>query len=226
MSCGPKRARLRGATRLSRWYPRHAPGHRPASLPGRGAGGPPRPGHPRRALARRAYGAIASGAALFGRAADATMERRGIGEEVRLSTTRQGSAMVAALNGLIGDRLEASGSELHQPASVRVEGEAVAIDSGSLRTAFPDATGRVVVFLHGLMGTEFYWDWGGDHPGDTDGARLASRILTTPPYICATTPACTSLKTVGLSRHCSTSWWGHGRWRFQRSRWWVTRWGA
>ncbi len=135
------------------------------------------------ALSRRAYDAIGSGAALLGRAADATMERRGIGQEILLSTTRPGSAMVAALNGLIGDRLEGSGSELHQPASVRVEGEAVAIDSGSLSTAFPDATGRVVVFLHGLMGTEFYWDWGGDHPGDNYGARLASDLGYTPVYL-------------------------------------------
>ena len=135
------------------------------------------------ALSRRAYDAIGSGAARLGRAADATMERQGIGQEVLLSTTRPGSAMIAALNGLIGDRLERSRSDLHQPASVRVDGEAVALDAGSLSAAFPDATARLVVFLHGLMGTEFYWDWGGAHPGDTYGARLASDLGCTPVYL-------------------------------------------
>jgi pimeloyl-ACP methyl ester carboxylesterase len=135
------------------------------------------------ALSRGAYDAIGSGAARLGRAADASMQRQGIGLDVALSTTRQGSALIAALNGLIGDRLERSESALHEPASVRVDGEAVALKEGSLSTAFPDATARLVVFLHGLMGTEFYWELGGAHPGDTYGARLASDLGYTPVYL-------------------------------------------
>src|SRR5437764_6352407 len=100
------------------------------------------------ALSRRAYDGIAAGASRFGRAVDVAMEQRGIGDEVVLSTTRRGGALVAALNGLIGDQLERSGSDLHQPASVRVDGEAVALDSVSMAAAFPDATSRLVVFLH------------------------------------------------------------------------------
>ena len=144
-------------------------------------------GHPVRVihdgLSRRAYDAIGSGAARLGRAADGAIERRGIGQEILLSSTRPGSAVIAALNGLIGDRLERSGSDLHQPASVRVDGKAVALDTDSLHAVFPDATARLVVFLHGLMGTEFYWDWGGAHPGDTYGARLASDLGRTPVYL-------------------------------------------
>jgi pimeloyl-ACP methyl ester carboxylesterase len=134
-------------------------------------------------LSRRAYDAISAGAERLGLAADAAMERQGIGQEVQLSTTRRGSAVIAALNGLVGDRLERSGSDLHQPASVRADGEAVALDAGSLSAAFPDATGRLVVFLHGLMGNEFYWDWGGAYPGDTYGARLAADLGCTPIYL-------------------------------------------
>jgi pimeloyl-ACP methyl ester carboxylesterase len=134
-------------------------------------------------LSRWAYDAIGSGAAALGRAADAAIATRGFGQEVLLSTTRQGSALVAALNGLIGDRLEHLRSDLHQPASVRLDGEVVALDPDSLREAFPEATGRLVVFLHGLMGTEFYWDWGAAHPGDTYGSRLASELGVTPVYL-------------------------------------------
>jgi pimeloyl-ACP methyl ester carboxylesterase len=135
------------------------------------------------ALSRRAYDAISSGAARLGLAADAAIDRQGIGQDVQFSTTRRGSAAIAALNGLIGDRLERSGSDLHQPASVRVDGETLALDAGSVSAAFPDATARLVVFLHGLMGNEFYWDWGGVHPGDTYGARLASDLGCTPVYL-------------------------------------------
>jgi len=135
------------------------------------------------AFSRRAYDALGSGAAAVGRVADAAIATRGIGQEALLSTTRRGSALVAALNGLIGDRLERSRSDLHQPASVRLGGEVVPLNPASLREAFPDATERLVVFLHGLMGTEFYWDWGAAYPGDSYGARLASDLRITPVYL-------------------------------------------
>jgi pimeloyl-ACP methyl ester carboxylesterase len=135
------------------------------------------------ALARRAYDGVGSSATALGRVADATIERQGIGQELSLSTTRRGSAVIAALNGLIGDRLERSGSDLHQPISLRRDGEAVALDADSLTAAFPHATARLVVFLHGLMGTEFYWDWGARGQRDTYGERLASDLGYTPLYL-------------------------------------------
>jgi pimeloyl-ACP methyl ester carboxylesterase len=135
------------------------------------------------AISGGVYGALASGTGVIARGADAAIEREGIGEGVELSSTRSGSAMIGALNGLIGDRLEHGQSDLHQPASVRVDGEVVGLDGDSLARAFPAATGRLVVFLHGLMGTEFYWDWGAEYAGDTYGARLSSDLGCTPVYL-------------------------------------------
>jgi pimeloyl-ACP methyl ester carboxylesterase len=135
------------------------------------------------AASRSVYGALAAATSAVGRAADTTLAARGIGEHLPLSTRRPGAALVSALGGLIGDRLERSGSDLHQPASVRVDGEAVALDAEALRAAFPRAGTRLVVFLHGLMGNEFYWDWGGESPGDTYGARLESDIGSTAVYL-------------------------------------------
>lgn len=130
-------------------------------------------------LSRRGYEAVGSGAGLVGRAVDGVMQSRRIGERIILSGTRPGSALVAALNGLIGDQLERSGSDLHQPASVRVDGQVVALDSGSLAAAFPDATSRLVVFLHGLMGDEYYWHW----RGRSYGSRLRTELGYTPVYL-------------------------------------------
>jgi len=135
------------------------------------------------ALSRRAYDAVGSGAAALGQAADATMQRRGIGEGALLSTTRGGSAAIAVLNGLIGDQLARSGSHLHQPTSVRVDGQALALHGDTLSAAFSDPSSRLVVFLHGLMETEFSWRWGAQNPGDTYGARLASELGCTPLYL-------------------------------------------
>jgi pimeloyl-ACP methyl ester carboxylesterase len=52
-----------------------------------------------------------------------------------------------------------------------------------VHAAFPDATQRLAVVLHGLMGDEFYWERGGRYPGDSYGARLASELGYTPVYL-------------------------------------------
>ncbi len=142
------------------------------------AGGPVKLIHD--ALSSRAYGAIGAGASALGRAADRAMERRGIGEQVSLSTTQAGSFGLAVLNGLIGDRLERQGSPLHQPTSARMHGARIGLDETSLRDAFPQATPRLAVFMHGLTGDEFCWSWGAE---DAYGERLASDLGFTAVYL-------------------------------------------
>ena len=140
------------------------------------------------ALSSRAYGAIGAGASGLGRAVDTAMERRGIGEQVSLSTSQKGNFGIAVLSGLIGDRLERDGSALHQPTSARMHGERIGLDGSSLRDAFPEATPRLVVFIHGLTGDEFCWSWGQNpatNPGAEDayGSRLIADLDYTPVYL-------------------------------------------
>jgi pimeloyl-ACP methyl ester carboxylesterase len=132
------------------------------------------------ALSSRAYGAIAAGASGLGKAVDAAMKRRGVGEQVSLSTTQKGSFGLAVLNGLIGDQLERDGSALAQPTSVRVQGERIGLDESWLRDAFPNASGHLAVFIHGLTGDEFCWSWGAE---DAYGSRLASDLDCTAIYL-------------------------------------------
>jgi pimeloyl-ACP methyl ester carboxylesterase len=132
------------------------------------------------ALSSRAYGAVGAGASGLGKAVDAAMERRGIGEQVSLSTTQKGSFGLAVLSGLIGDRLERDGSALHQPTSARMHGERIELDESSLRDAFPEATPRLAVFIHGLTGDEFCWSWGA---ADAYGTRLGSDLDCTAVYL-------------------------------------------
>jgi pimeloyl-ACP methyl ester carboxylesterase len=140
------------------------------------------------AVSSRAYGAIGAGASRLGRAVDTAIERYGIGEQVSLSTTQKGNFGIALLSGLIGDRLERDGSELHQPASARIHGERIGLDRSSLRAAFPQATPRLAVFTHGLTGDEYCWSWG-ENPvtnpdaADPYGSRLASELDYTPVYL-------------------------------------------
>ena len=140
------------------------------------------------AVSARAYGAIGAGASGLGKAVDGAMRRRGVGEQVSLSTTPKGSFGIAVLNGLIGDRLEREGSSLHQPTSVRMHGQPIALDESSLGDAFPQATPRLAVFIHGLTGDEFCWSWGQNPATNPDaeeayGSRLASDLGYTPVYL-------------------------------------------
>ncbi|NUR06060.1 MAG: alpha/beta hydrolase, partial [Nocardioidaceae bacterium] len=97
-----------------------------------------------------------------------------------------GRLLVSAVNGLIGDRLAEDGSELAIRLAIRQRHRDVLTDPASLADAFPDATGDVVVFLHGLGEPDTVWDL---HPerGPSYGARLADESTWTPVYLRANT---------------------------------------
>jgi pimeloyl-ACP methyl ester carboxylesterase len=100
-----------------------------------------------------------------------------------LSTTPQGSALLGVLNGLIGDALERRRSALAEPMSLRHDGHPVALERDELARVFPDARPRLVVFLHGLMETEYAWRIGARESGETYGTRLERDLDVTPLYI-------------------------------------------
>jgi pimeloyl-ACP methyl ester carboxylesterase len=135
-----------------------------------------RPVHER--ITRGVYAGLGLGTGAIGLAAATVAGRRQA--PAALSTTPRGSALIAAVTGLRGDALEAEASPLCQPMAVRRRGEPVALDPDALREAFPEATPRIVVFVHGLMTTEFSWRLGGREPF---GARLARDIGCTPVYV-------------------------------------------
>src|SRR2546421_956011 len=71
------------------------------------------------------------------------------------SNSLRGRHALGALNAILGDELELRQSELAIRMSIRQA--AIDVPSTSLRTAFPNATGRVAILIHGLAGTEERW---------------------------------------------------------------------
>jgi pimeloyl-ACP methyl ester carboxylesterase len=130
------------------------------------------------AISERAYTAMGGGFRLVGRLADAALGRRRVEDGRALSSGPRGALLVGALTGLIGDRLEREGSDLHQPLAARVGGRTVEPDAEELAAAYPAATPGLVVFVHGLMESEFAWRVGG-RP-DTYGSRLREDLGLTP----------------------------------------------
>jgi pimeloyl-ACP methyl ester carboxylesterase len=129
-----------------------------------------RPVH--QAITKGVYRGLGAGTRAAGLAAGAVAGRRS-GPPV--SSTRAGSAVIAAITGLTGDRLEEEGSPLAQPMALRVKGEPVPLEPDALAAVFPNATPDIVVFLHGLMETEFSWG-----TGETYGTRLERDLGYTP----------------------------------------------
>ena len=134
-------------------------------------------------IAGTVYATVGGAFGAVGRAADTALELSGATAQTRVSSTPRGAAVIAAIAGLIGDRLEEDGSPLVAPMAVRVAGEPVTPDRDSLAAAFPGATPRVVVFLHGLMESEFAWRLGAGPSGETYGSRLAADLGCTPVYV-------------------------------------------
>src|SRR5689334_2167385 len=68
------------------------------------------------------YRAVSGGARLAGLGTDLGLGRREVRDGRALSRDPRGAAAIAALNGLIGDRLEREGSDLAEPMAVRIDG--------------------------------------------------------------------------------------------------------
>ena len=134
------------------------------------------------AMSNGVVGALGGATAALGRGAEAVVGRRPRSERP-LSATLPGGLGLAVLNGLVGDRLERERSPLQEPISVRVDGLPVAPARDALAEAFPEATSRLVVFVHGLMGNEVGWRLGRRQGREPYGTRLARELDCTPVYI-------------------------------------------
>lgn len=124
------------------------------------------------AIADGAYAAIDGTARMSGRIAGQALDV--LHTDVRftdipLSETRRGGLLMGVIAGFIGDVLESESSPIVGPMAVRVNGAALSLDADTLAATFPDASGRLVVFLHGLVETEASWGIGGN---PTYGDRL------------------------------------------------------
>jgi len=98
-----------------------------------------------------------------------------------------GDLAVAALNGFAGERLEREGNPLASQMCLRHAGRTVPLTRESLQTAFPAASPRVAVFVHGLACNETYWQLHAErHYGNrstTYGSRLENDLGYTPLYV-------------------------------------------
>ena len=94
--------------------------------------------------------------------------------------TPEREAVLAALNGVMGDRLLASQNPLATPMSLRYRGRVFEIGKP---LTLPQATGKVLLLIHGLCMNDLQWCSG--QPGQIvdHGAALAEQLGYTPVYL-------------------------------------------
>jgi hypothetical protein len=125
---------------------------------------------PTRRIAGGVYAGIGTGLRVTSRGLGLLADRE-LGPA--LEDTTPGRSVSAVVNGLIGDRLARERPRLAVPLAVRRHGRDVPVDADSLAAAFPDATGRVVLLVHGLSESETAFDRHRDRVGSTYADTLA-----------------------------------------------------
>ena len=92
----------------------------------------------------------------------------------------QRAAVLSVLNGVIGDKLNASSNPLATPMSLRYQGQALNWQSS---TPMPLVSGKVLVLVHGLCMNDLQWNTQvGDAPPLDHGTALADALGYTPVY--------------------------------------------
>ena len=94
-------------------------------------------------------------------------------------TSRGREVALARLNGVVGDHLASTGNPLALPMRFRRGGRALKLDRASLAEAFPDATGKLAVLVHGLCLSDLQWT----RQNHDHGAALAHELGYTPVYL-------------------------------------------
>src|SRR5579875_370057 len=104
-----------------------------------------------------------------------------------IADTRRGGVALGAINGAWGDWLADHDHPLALGMSVRRARQDVPVSRDALAAAYPDATGELTVWLHGLCETEQAWWLAADDswadPTSSHGVRLQRLTGATPVYL-------------------------------------------
>lgn len=97
------------------------------------------------------------------------------GEDAQHSAERE--AVVAALNGVMGDYLLSTHNPLATPMNLCLDGAALPLERNALAQRLPQAHATVLVLLHGLCMNDLQWRRDGHHHGEALAQALPLNCL-------------------------------------------------
>jgi hypothetical protein len=131
-----------------------------------------------RGITRLVYDSVRAGAWLAGHGFDAALALA-TPWLPEATSTAQHEGVRAALNGVFGDHLAATGNPLAIPMRFRHAGEPLTLTRAALAASLPQAGARPLVLVHGLCTNDLQWRRNGhDH-----GTHLARSLGCTPLYL-------------------------------------------
>ena len=133
---------------------------------------------PTRGITGLVYRSIRGTTRLVGSGLDAALARLAPRLEQR-PTSAAREAVVAALNGVYGDLLAATGNPLASSMRLRRGGEPLELTKQALAAAIPRASGKIVLLAHGLCLNDLQWR----RQGHDHGEALAADAGFTPVYL-------------------------------------------
>lgn len=111
------------------------------------------------------YGAVRGSASLLGSGIDSVLGA--LAERwPRATGSAHRDALLAALNGVLGDQLTASGNPLAVAASLRHAGQALPLGDRHWASALPSPSPRLLVQVHGLCMNDRQWQRNGHDHGE------------------------------------------------------------
>jgi pimeloyl-ACP methyl ester carboxylesterase len=133
-------------------------------------------------LAKRAYSSAEQFTRSLVRGGAEAISARQPEEAESIQRSAIGRAAVGAINGIWGDTLAQRRNGLAIEMTLRHAGRDLEPTRTELRRAYPHATGRVAVFVHGLCETDDAWMLGGERHVPY-GFRLQAELGYTPLYV-------------------------------------------
>jgi pimeloyl-ACP methyl ester carboxylesterase len=135
-------------------------------------------------IAASVYRGLRAAGAAAGTAAGAAAEKlTGPGEVRVLGRSPAGRFAQAAINAIVGDQLEERASDVRIEMAVRRRSRDLPLQAEPVARAFPSATPRIAVFVHGLGEDDGAWRLRADRAGGTYGSRLQADLGFTPVHL-------------------------------------------
>lgn len=152
---------------------------------------------PTRALSAPVYASVRSAVRAVGVCVDAALAR--LAPALGMAPGFEHDTVLAVLNGILGDHLVTSDNPLAIRMQLRREGYPLDLDRSSLRAAYPNATEKVLVLVHGSCRHDRL-SGGGRIPSPRSRTSSASLRSTS-----CTTRDSTSRRTAASSLRCSNA---------------------
>ena len=131
-----------------------------------------------RGIAGLAYASVRTTSQWVGSGLEAALAKLPLAAQTGTRSARR-EALLAALNGVLGDHLHASSNSLALSACLRSYGQALPLDDAAWPAGLPFATPKLLVQVHGLCMNDLQWcQQGHDH-----GAQLAAEHGYTPVHL-------------------------------------------